>query len=68
MPALYLLIGVPSISLGTGPVGVVLAALAWTVILTVLLVVVSVGVHLFARAIEIGIEAGVPNQADEHKA
>lgn len=68
LPALYLLVGVPSVSLGTGPVGVVLTALTWTVLLAVLLIVISVGAHLVARAIEIGIETGMPKQADGNEA
>lgn len=65
LPAAYVLVGVPSFSVGSGAAGAVVTALIWAVILGAVLIVVSVGVHLVARSIEIGIEAGLPGRGGE---
>ncbi len=60
--AAYGLVGVPTSPFGSGAGGAALTAVAATLAFALLLAVISVGVHLVARSIEIGIDAGSPER------
>jgi hypothetical protein len=58
----YLLVGVPKSPFGSGAAGAALTAVAATLAFALVLILIAVGVHLVARSIEIGIDAGSPER------